>query len=172
MPEIKHNACKDCKSTSRKLILVGARTFLCTTCNRARKVRKSTDSHTRRMQKDYNLSPGEYKRLLELQGGKCYTCGPWTNNRGLSRRLSVDHDHSCCAEPPICGKCIRGLICGPCNDLIGQVGDSRGHAFERLEAYINYLKNPPAQRLLQEIREKNTNERDADPFGPDGAFGA
>lgn len=171
MPVVKENACKDCGSSSRKLIMVSARTFLCLTCKRARKLRNSESSHTRRMQKDYNLSPGEYKKLFEEQGGKCYTCGPWTNNRGLSRRLSVDHDHSCCLAPPICGNCIRGLICGPCNDLIGQVGDSRGHAIERLQAYIAYLQSPPAQPLLLKIREKQINELESDDFGPDGVFG-
>lgn len=171
MSEVKP-CCKDCGSSTRKLVSVGARTLLCLTCKRARKLRHSESSHTRRMQKDYNLSPGEYKRLFDEQGGKCYTCGPWTNNRGLSRRLSVDHDHSCCPAPPICGKCIRGLICGLCNDIIGQVGDSRGHAIERLHAYIDYLNNPPAQPLLEKIREKKTDERDADLFGPEGIFGA
>lgn len=171
MSEPKHS-CKDCDSLTRKLIQVGPRTYLCLACKRARKLKKSTSAHTSRMQRDYKLSPGEYNKLLEAQGGKCYTCGPWTNNRGLSRRLSVDHDHSCCPEPPICGKCIRGLICTPCNDLIGQVGDSRGHAFERLQAYVDYLKNPPAQLLLEEIRKKKTDDREADPFGAEGVFGA
>ena len=173
MSDIKEGACKDCGSTTRKLISVGPRTFLCATCKRARKLRQRSSSHTRRMQKDYSLAPGEYKLLKEAQGGLCFTCGPWTGNRGLSKNLAVDHDHSCCLAPPICGKCIRGLLCGPCNELIGVVGDSRGHAIERLQAYIDYLTNPPAQRLLAEIREKNTDERDeADPFGPEGIFGA
>lgn len=165
-------SCKDCGSSSRKLVLVGKRTLRCVTCLRKQKLTKSESSHTRRMKVNYSLSPGEYKALFEAQGGKCYTCGPWTNNRGLSRRLSVDHDHSCCLEPPICGKCIRGLICGPCNDLIGQVGDSRGHAFERLQAYVEYLKNPPAQQLLEAIRKKKVNTNDEpDVFGSEGIFG-
>lgn len=163
--------CKDCGSGSRKLVQEGPRTFRCVTCRRIKKKTRSESSHTRRMQTDYNLSPGEYKLLYEAQGGMCYTCGPWTGNRGLSKRLAVDHDHSCCPAPPICGKCIRGLICGPCNELIGRVGDSQGHAFERLQAIVDYLRNPPAQPLLEEIRKKKTNER-PDFFGSEGIFGA
>ncbi len=102
--------------------------------------------------------PGEYDALLQAQGGYCFTCGKYTGNRGAGKRkLSVDHDHSCCPGPISCGKCIRGLVCAPCNTLIGQVGDSQGHAIERLQAYIDYLKNPPAQRLLKEIRERYSN---------------
>lgn len=170
MSEVKKPCCADCKSTSRKLVQTGARTHRCVTCLRKKKLTRSESSHTRRMQAEYKLSPGEYKMLYEAQGGMCYTCGPWTGNRGLSKRLSVDHDHSCCPKPPICGKCIRGLICSPCNELIGRVGDSAGHAFERLQAYVDYLKNPPAQPLLNEIRKKKTSERNL--FGSEGIFGA
>lgn len=149
MAEPKVRSCKDCGSTTRKLPYPGPR---CTTCHRARKRDLREKNHSSRMLKMYNLSDGEYAALLEAQGGMCYTCGPWTGNRGLSKKLSVDHDHSCCPAPPTCGKCTRGLICSRCNSLIGEVGDSSGHALERLEAYINYLKNPPAQDMLRKIR--------------------
>lgn len=149
MAELKKKSCKTCGSQTRKLPYPGPR---CTTCHRARKKTLRTKNHSSRMQKMYNLSDGEYDALYQAQGGMCYTCGSWTGNRGLSKKLSVDHDHSCCSAPPICGKCIRGLICSPCNTLIGQVGDSSGHAIARLQHYINYLKNPPAQQLLEQIR--------------------
>lgn len=150
MAEVKQKSCKDCGSTTRKLPHPGPR---CVTCFRARKKVLRAKSHSSRLVKMYNLSDGEYDRLLEAQGGFCYTCGEWTGNRGAGKRkLSVDHDHSCCLAPPTCGKCTRGLICSPCNTLIGQVGDSAGHAIERLEKYIAYLKNPPAQELLRKIR--------------------
>lgn len=151
MAEVKTKSCKDCGSTTRKLPFPGPR---CTTCNRTRKKELRVKSHSSRMEKLYKLTDGEYDALYAAQGGMCYTCGPWTGNRGLSKKLSVDHDHSCCPTTPICGKCIRGLICSPCNTLIGQVGDSAGHALVRLEQYINYLNSPPAQILLGQIRDQ------------------
>lgn len=147
----KKKSCKDCGSQTRKLPYPGPR---CTTCHRVRRKDLKEKNHSSRMQKLYNLSDGEYAALYIAQGSLCITCGPWTGNRGLSKKLSVDHDHSCCIAPPICGNCIRGLLCAPCNSLLGQVGDSRGHAIERLQAYIDYLKNPPAQKLLESIREQ------------------
>jgi Recombination endonuclease VII len=154
MPEVKKKSCKDCLSTTRKLPHPGPR---CVTCHRARKKILRASSHSLRMLKEYNLAPGEYDALYEAQGGMCYTCGPWTGNRGLSKRLSVDHDHSCCLTTPTCGKCTRGLICGPCNSLLGQLGDSRGHLFDRLEKLKDYAENPPAQELLRKIREQTNS---------------
>lgn len=151
MTEPKKKACKGCESTTRKLSYPGPR---CLSCHRNYKKEVKARSHSSRMQKLYALSDGEYDALYEAQGGMCYTCGPWTGNRGLSKKLSVDHDHSCCPAPPICGQCIRGLICSRCNSFIGEVGDSAGHAIARLEQYINYLKNPPAPGLLRKIREQ------------------
>lgn len=150
MAESKVKACKDCGSTTRKLPHPGPR---CVTCFRARKKVLKTSSHSSRMEKLYKLAPGEYDALYEAQGGMCYTCGPWTGNRGLTKKLSVDHDHSCCPKPPICGKCIRGLICSRCNSLLGELGDSAGHLFDRVDKIRDYAKNPPAQDLLRKIRE-------------------
>ncbi len=148
--ESKKKPCKDCGSTTRKLPHPGPR---CVTCFRARKKVLRSKNHSSRMQKMYNLSDGEYDALYEAQNGMCYTCGEWTGNRGLSRKLSVDHDHSCCLAPPICGKCIRGLICGPCNTMLGELGDSKGHAILRLQRLMTYLQNPPAQEMLRKIRD-------------------
>lgn len=147
-PKVK--SCKDCGSTTRKLPYPGPR---CTTCHRVRKRTTKASTHSNRMFKDFKLAPGEYDALYEAQGGMCYTCGPWTGNRGLSRKLSVDHDHSCCPKPPTCGKCTRGLICSRCNSLIGELGDSAGHILARLERLRAYKINPPAQEMLRKIRE-------------------
>jgi hypothetical protein len=151
MVQPKVKSCKDCGSTTRKLPHPGPR---CVTCHRVRKKLIKASSHSNRMLKDFKLAPGEYDALYEAQGGMCYTCGPWTGNRGLSRKLSVDHDHSCCSKPPTCGKCTRGLICSRCNSLLGELGDSAGHILARLERLRAYKINPPAQDMLRKIREQ------------------
>lgn len=147
--------CKDCGSITRKLTSPGPR---CRSCHSAKKKERSLDAHGKRVLANYNITPTEYWALYDAQGGMCYMCGPWTNNRGISKRLSVDHDHACCPAPPTCGRCTRGLLCSRCNSVLGELGDSSGHIEDRLFRMLDYIKQPPAQNLLLEIREKIKND--------------
>lgn len=79
-----------------------------------------------RERKLYGLEPGEYERMLEDQAHRCAICGV------LSDVLCVDHDHQTDA--------IRGLLCKPCNLLIGQAGDN----VERLMRAADYLSREEA----------------------------
>jgi hypothetical protein len=89
-------------------------------------------SRTRTLKK-YNLSLESYHQLLEDQGFRCKICkGKDTSFR---KRLSVDHDHSCCPGEGSCGKCIRGLLCHHCNAALGNVKDN----VETLQKMIEYL---------------------------------
>jgi hypothetical protein len=55
--------------------------------------------------------------LVAEQGGSCAICGrPYEDRPGY--RLSVDHDHRHCAGRVGCPKCIRGLLCNACNNLL------------------------------------------------------
>ncbi len=49
--------------------------------------------------------------------GGCAICG----RPPKSYRLSVDHDHTCCPTDISCGRCVRGLLCAPCNRALGWV---------------------------------------------------
>lgn len=80
----------------------------------------------------YGITSQEYFELLDRQNGVCAICGK-TNPSG--RRLSVDHDHFCCASTKSCGKCIRGLLCELCNRGLGNFKDDP----LLLENAINYL---------------------------------
>lgn len=66
----------------------------------------------------YTLSSEEYDAILVAQGGACADCRqPETRTtRGRIRNLAVDHDHACCPGKRSCGKCLRGIVCGACND--------------------------------------------------------
>ena len=76
-------------------------------------------AHDRMVCRKYGLQPGEYAEILAAQGGVCFACG-WAT--GKAQRLSVDHDHACCPELPACGKCVRGLVCRPCNrEVLGRI---------------------------------------------------
>jgi hypothetical protein len=77
----------------------------------------------------YRLRDRDYAKLLANQEGKCKACKESAN------MLQVDHDHSCCSGPKSCGKCVRGLLCGNCNKILGLANDS----VKRLKDLIVYL---------------------------------
>ncbi|WP_079886697.1 endonuclease domain-containing protein [Mycobacteroides abscessus] len=82
--------------------------------------------------KKYGLEPGSVKALFEMQGYVCAIC-----RIEIDESAHVDHDHSCCpSRGQSCGKCVRGILCKPCNLLLGNVNDS----MEKLAAAIEYLK--------------------------------
>lgn len=86
------------------------------------------DAHLRRK---YGLSREKYDEMVVNQGNKCAICGSppvGRTKRGPAERLDVDHDHDT-------GE-VRGLICHPCNVMLGQARDN----VEVLEAAILYLK--------------------------------
>lgn len=78
----------------------------------------------------YKISPETYEFRLKLQGGVCILC----KRPPDSIRLSVDHDHKCCPGRNSCGTCIRGLICQPCNAMLGYIESHIG-LMERLVDY-------------------------------------
>jgi hypothetical protein len=83
--------------------------------------------------KRFGLTVESYIDLEKSQNGLCKICKePEKHNR----RLSVDHDHSCCSGANSCGNCIRGLLCSRCNKTLGQVHDN----VELLQKMIDYLK--------------------------------
>lgn len=97
------------------------------------KARKAAN-HEKRVQETYGLEAGEYAQLYEFQGALCALCRRAT---GASRRLSVDHDHAT-------GN-VRGLLCRPCNSLLGHARDRTGF-FLRC---ILYLRRTPYQRMKE-----------------------
>ena len=64
----------------------------------------------------YNLTPAQFEALTKTWGGKCFIC--------LIRDATVlDHDHKCCPGRETCGKCVRGVLCRPCNAALGVITD-------------------------------------------------
>lgn len=82
----------------------------------------STNRYRANSLRAYGLTVEQYQKMLDDQGHVCAICSkPETM---LTRRLHVDHDHSCCAQTAkSCGKCIRGLICHGCNTGLGSFND-------------------------------------------------
>lgn len=87
----------------------------------------------------YGLTLQAYEALLAEQGGGCRICSRPPD--GLYS-LHVDHDHTCCsARKNSCGKCIRGLLCSPCNTALGLLMDDPA----RLRAAADYLERGRAR---------------------------
>lgn len=85
----------------------------------------------------------DLEKLYELQKGLCAICSRQltsTKLRGTGKvygNQHLDHDHKT-------GK-ARGLLCAGCNTAIGRFGDS----VEGLQKAIEYLINPPVNRLIK-----------------------
>ena len=89
----------------------------------------------------HGITLDDFERMLAHQGGVCAICGRPESRLntyaggGQTFSLAVDHQH----EPPK----IRGLLCTPCNQALGQLDDSP----TLLQRAIDYLANPPATTL-------------------------
>lgn len=150
--------CVDCKAERdrrgdpypkrpRPAVYGGPRTPLCASHFRARKALAKAGAHERRVQKVYGLRSGQYGELYLAQGGLCAICRRAT---GQSRNLSVDHDHRT--------GLVRGLLCRPCNDLLGHLRDDSALA----RGIVVYLNEPPARRLgiaalHEDFRKENSD---------------
>lgn len=96
---------------------------------------KSCISHSafiRNIESKYGITYEQWKQMHDFQGNVCAICA-------RKEKLLVDHDHSCCAGPKSCGKCVRGLICFKCNVTLGMVSDSKD-VLSRMVAYLDSFK--------------------------------
>jgi len=141
----KKPTCKDCASDglplSRKAPYPGPR---CATHHRTRIKLNRETQHGRRLANNYGINADEYSRILLIQGGKCAIC---QRASGVRKKLSVDHDHAVAIEDGHeeekgCPNCIRGLLCQPCNRLLGHLRDDP----EALERAAEYLRSWPSRR--------------------------
>jgi hypothetical protein len=106
--------------------------------------RSKKKAHHRRVERGFGITGEQYDAIYEAQGGVCYICRRAT---GRTKALAVDHDHyreGCLHAPDVgCVMCVRALLCGPCNQIIGRLG------VEALGRAIMVLTTQPAQRILE-----------------------
>jgi hypothetical protein len=139
--------CKDCiaegVTRARPTPHGGPRSPRCVTHHRARRKNQRDRSHARRTEATYGITTEQYWSLYDAQGCRCFICQRATGHR---KRLAVDHEHhrvGCEHAPETgCPLCVRALLCGPCNQLIGRWGVTA------LTRAITVLTDPPAQRVL------------------------
>src|SRR5690348_16969673 len=93
-----------------------------------------------RRARELGVSPADYDRMLEAQGGKCAIAG--CNRTPKTRRFHVDHDHAT-------GQ-VRGLLCHWHNRIMPKNAAEAYHLF-------TYLANHEARqrdaKAWEELRE-------------------
>jgi hypothetical protein len=89
----------------------------------------------------YGMTLTEYESIKEFQGNRCYICRVAT---GATKALAVDHDHHKEMNGSVTRESLRGLLCGPCNHILGMARDDP----EFFARAIEYLVSPPAQQAL------------------------
>ena len=92
----------------------------------------------------YKLNAQGWRALWDKQGGKCAGCltefaHPVDKQARFGVKAQVDHRHKK-GETGIVGmdcktEDVRGLLCGPCNRLLGTLQDNKAQ-LERLAAYL------------------------------------
>jgi hypothetical protein len=85
-------------------------------------------NNLRKKMRGHGASVEDYEMLVVKQNGACAICGSTDPKNKRAKRLYVDHCHA--------SGLIRGLLCRPCNSVLGFVGDS----VELLRSAIAYLE--------------------------------
>jgi hypothetical protein len=134
--------CKDCGSTTRPRTKPGPR---CATCHREVTAQRALARRLSYVAVQYNLTPEQYQALLDACPRHPKTGKPVCMGCQRNQPRCVDHDHRCCPGKVSCGKCVRGLLCNPCNKgVLGHLRDD----VEALYRLADYVNNPPAQAVL------------------------
>lgn len=115
--------------------------YECKDCRKARMAKNNQADpgirkrvYQRQCLKKYGLTPEDYDKLLETQGGVCAVCGEKEtlvqSYRGKPyglKRLAVDHNHQ--------SGLVRGLLCSRCNLVLGRVEDNPS-ILHKMVAYL------------------------------------
>jgi hypothetical protein len=95
---------------------------------------------------NHRMTMEQYMALRLAQLDRCGACRE-PLRFGEPRAVTVDHDPRCCqyeglgtrrtkGQPISCGKCVRALLCGPCNRAVGFLERYP----QRLHMWIEYVR--------------------------------
>ena len=98
------------------------------TCKACRSLQNSGyEGRQRKLKRKYGITHDDYLDMLEDQNGCCLGCGASAEDQPYGV-LDVDHNHKT--------EKVRGLLCNPCNRLLGLSGDS-SKVLLSLVSYLN-----------------------------------
>ena len=138
----------------------------CVTHHRHVTAARQLAAHGRKVESGFGIPADLYWALYEYQGGHCAIFG--CRATGKTRRLAVDHDHKCCPGRTSCGKCVRGLLCGPHNEMFGRNGDDPNVFMDmadylRFPTFLRYHwrkqgREIPTSRVLRDYAAKQVRD--------------
>ena len=136
VPSPKNALCATCASSKRKNRSKRLAEGRCLACNQIHDGSgvKCNDCKQRHLAFRFGLSVEECKSLFAES--KCSVCD------SKDVMLVIDHDHD--------NGAIRGVICKQCNIALGGARDN----VETLRRLIEYLSDPPAQRIIGRVAVK------------------
>lgn len=133
----KRRPCARCGVNRDEKFYVSSRGRVCLYC---RKGRSQLASRAQRLWESYGITEAEFNAVLAFQGGVCAICkGRRTYN------LDWDHDHALERAGLPLRDTGRGCLCKNCNRRVLRAARD---SIEILEAAIEYLKDPPARKVL------------------------
>jgi hypothetical protein len=144
---VKTHRCIDCiadpPATVRPIVDGGGpRSQRCATHARAALKRRRVLAARTRARARSGLTDEELDELHAFQDGRCPCGRPFRKQpcRDHCHYKAREHDHP---EDRGCRDCMRGLLCGLCNQFIDK------YSAAGLRALADYRDNPPWQRLLR-----------------------
>lgn len=130
--------CSACGENERYISPAGQKSAKCRPClNQDRKDWEDRNGGRRWLR--YRVTEEDFYYMWLFQGGRCLVC---KDRLDLSnpKIIHIDHDNTCCGKEITkvarsCGECVRGLLCGSCNQGLGNFKDD----VQRLKGAIAYL---------------------------------
>lgn len=105
------------------------------------KVHRSSEQQKQNVRR-HGLTMSQFEAMHRGQDGKCACC-----RREFLKTPHIDHDHGCCPGRYGCEKCVRGLLCAPCNHLLGRFKDS----IDLFYAFTSYLRGYQRRKICQTL---------------------
>jgi Recombination endonuclease VII len=82
----------------------------------------------------YNITIEQWEVLFDAQGRVCRCCGTDDPQNSNGRGWCTDHDHET--------DTLRGIVCKPCNTILGMLGDASDAIRARTSLFLDYLDLP------------------------------